>query len=240
MIHNLTAKNFKPIASIRNGNIIDVGVKAPGGWSAGKELIYLFMNSKGYVNFGEISLKGFNLPTVDTYFDDPAGVCLDSMLNEKKIDDYNMVGPESWGENNFSYFETREIPAELSEKTDETIIAASPLSLVSAIYNSALIVPLTVEKLANLGVGLEQLEWAWGSCPLATLAEQQDLVAKRKKAILEYGGVVSIWLRSEDQLLQEIANEWKGLGEIRLHNLVSAKTFVGGGLNEEALKEILL
>ena len=240
MSFHLTANNFQPIASIKNDNLIDIGVKAPGGWSAGKELIHLFMDNMGYVNFGEISLKGFSLPTVDTYFDNPADVSLAAMLNEKKIDGYTVIGPENWGENNFCYFETSEIPADLSKKTGETVIVASPLSLVSAILNSALVVPLAVEKLVNLGLNLDQLEWAWGTCPLATIGEQQDLVAKRKKAVLEYGGIASIWLRSEDKLLQKITSNWEGLGEIRLHNLVSAKTFIGGRLDEEALKKNLL
>jgi len=239
-MHSISAKNFKPIASVKNGNIVDIGVKAPGGWSAGKELIYLFMSGMGYVNFGEMSLEGFAFPTVDTYFDNPAEVCLASMLNEKKIGEYTMIGPETWGEDNFCYFETMEVKPDLSQKTDQTIIVASPLSLVSAIYNSALAVPLAVKKLMDLGVNLDQIEWAWGSSPLATLSENQDLAAMRKEAVLHYGSVVSIWLRVEDKLLQEIVKKWEGLGEIRLHNLPTAKTYVGGKLNLKKLSEKVL
>ncbi|HHU32116.1 MAG: methenyltetrahydromethanopterin cyclohydrolase [Zhaonellaceae bacterium] len=240
MMQSISVKNFKPVASIKNGNIVDIGVNAPGGWSAGKELIYLFMNGMGYVNFGEMALEGFALPTVDTYFDNPAEVCLASMLNEKKIGEHTMIGPDTWGEDNFCYFETLEVKPDLSQKTDQTIIVASPLSLVSAIYNSALVVPLAVKKLVNMGVNLEQIEWAWGSSPLATLSELPDLVAMRKEAALCYGGVVSIWLRVEDKLLQDIVNKWEGLGEIRLHNLPTAKTYVGGKLDLKKLSEKIL
>lgn len=235
----ISVKNFNPIASIKNDKMIDVGLKTPGGWSAGKELINLFMGGMGYVNFGELSLKDFAFPTVDTYFDNPAQVCLSSFLNKKNVDKYTMVGPDSRGDEDFCYFETEEVPQELQE-TEQTIIVASPQSLVSAIYNSALVVPLAVKKLVDFGMNLEQIEWAWGTCPLATLSEQADLVAERKQEALEYGGVASIWVRSEDSILEEIAHKWEGLGEIRLHNLQTAKTHIGGKIDEEALIKIML
>jgi len=235
----MVSNNFNPTASIKNKNIVDIGLKAPGGWSAGKELINLFMDGMGYVSFGEITLNNFTFPTVDTYFDNPDQVSLSSFLNKKKIGEYTVIGPENWGEKSFSYLETNEVPVEL-EKTEHTIIVASPQSLVAAVFNSALVVPLAVKKLVDYGTNLRQIEWAWGTCPLATLTERPDLTTARKKAALEYGGIASIWIRGEDKMLAEIVSKWEGLGEIRLHNLVTAKTHVGGKIDEKVLSKILL
>lgn len=69
-------KGIRVLVSQAGLQIVDLGVEAAGGWSAGKLLLEAAIRERGYVNYGEFPLDHFALPSVDVYYDDPVDTAI--------------------------------------------------------------------------------------------------------------------------------------------------------------------
>lgn len=216
-------------------SVIDAGVKAPGGWSAGKAIVEAAINGCGEVSFGDIYIKNYKLPTVD--------ICYDNTLGLKWPENpagSELVLPEA----GFGYVETSVLPdGNLLEEAAGrrqygTLVAASPVSLTAAVFNCCKPVPAWLESMETAGFTSDEIFWAWSTCVIPVISDDKEIMATRKAAALEYGAIVSIWVRAGDLKIQKFLDSVKGCGELRIHNLSSARTFVKGSLNEAKLIEV--
>ncbi len=221
--------------------LVDLGVKLPGGWSAGKKLIENTIGGLGDVSFGETNIHGFSLATVDIYYDNPveSGIAESVSISGRKFKVYR--------EQKLIYLETDELPdaGELKDLPAATgtadkelvLAAASPVSLVAAIYACSQAAPLFLKQLLQKGLAEEEIIWAWSTVPLPTLADDGRLMEARTEAALKYGSVLSFWVRSEDEKIEEALKEIVPYGEVRIHNLRTARTIIRGFADHDKLKE---
>jgi len=221
--------------------LVDMGVDAPGGWSAGKILIETVIDGLGEVNFGEFYINGFALPSVDIYFDHPAKTRLPESknVNGKAVCFYE--------NQRLLYAEVNKIP-DLSDMEDMaaafgckgkelTLAVTSPTSLVAAIYGCSLAASGVLEHLLKKGLAQEEILWAWATAPLPPLADDPGIMADRLKAALAYGAVTSFWVRTGDEKIKEAFDGMDRFGELRMHNLSSARTFIHGSVDRMKLQE---
>lgn len=220
--------------------ILDAGVQALGGWSTGKALVEALSGGLGYVNFGEFNLNNFAIPSVDLFLDSPSKVCLSSMLHRQVLAGMTAFSPSFNQEPVFGFAEVEKLPEQIAEDVSARLLISRPTSLVAAIYNSALAVPRAIELVNRIGLSEQSIVWAWGSCPVAILCDDVQAMRMRKDHVLQYGAVVSLWVRDSDQHLEQVVEQWNNAGEIRIHNLVTAKTFIGGKWSEAQLIQSLL
>lgn len=217
-------------------SVVDAGVKAPGGWNAGKAIVEAVINSCGEVSFGDIYIKNYKLPTVDICYDNTFGLKWSKNQAESEF-----ILP---GEAGFSYMETSVLPEGklLKEAAGQqqygTLVAASPVSLTAAIFNCCKPVPAWLESMETAGFTRDEILWAWSSSVIPVISDDNQIMNTRKAAALEYGTIVSIWVRTGDLKIQKFFDSVKVCGELRIHNLSSARTFVKGSLNEEKLIEV--
>lgn len=220
------ANNIHHIDKIK---ILDIGINTIGGWSSAKALIEALIGGLGYLSFGELNIGKLFVPTVDLFLDSPIKVCLESLVHEWDFAGIKVIGPGNKEEElTFGFIETEEIPTTIDTNLSYNFLVASNKSLVSSVYNSATAIPKVISKLKKLCLPLENIFWAWGTCPLAIMSDDLELMKKRKINVLKYGAVVSIWVRESDNRVEQVVRNWEGLGELRIHNLGSGKTFIGG------------
>ena len=220
--------------------IIDMGVRIPSAWSAGKKLIEMIMDEQGEVNFGEFYIKDYALPSIDIFYDDPKRIKIPLC---KSIDGKDFCMYENIS---LIYTEVDEMPS-ISEiekistafGNDENnlrLVLTRPTSLVATIYGCSLTTANIVDKLLMLGFNEEEIQWSWSTIVMPTLTDDLGKSAERMKAATTHGTVTSIWVRTEDKKIQEILPHMDLCGELRIHNLQSAKTFIHGSLNIEELQ----
>jgi methenyltetrahydromethanopterin cyclohydrolase len=222
--------------------LIDMGVQAPGSWSSGKALIETMINGLGEVNFGELNINGYALPSIDIYFDNP----IKSRLPQsKEVDGRTVFFYEN---SQLAFTETNKIPSltEMenivapltNEENEMTLIVTRPTSLISAIRGCAMSVPNIIEKLLKSGMLEEEILWAWSTTSFPALADDITIFSNRVRAAFEYGTIASFWVRTDDDKIRQILQSIGLCGELRIHNLRTAKTFVHGSVNETKLREI--
>ena len=221
-------------------NIVDAGVKMAGGWSVAKKLLEGLICGLGQVNIGEILLQDFRLPTVEMLLDDPVRIFEESFRDRDSIIDLPVYGPRS--ESNaqtysFGFAVTDKISVEVPVYGN--LVMAGQTSLASVVFNSSLPVMTAVEALLKAGVPRENILWAWSSCPVATLTDNKEQMMIRNEAVKRKGAVISIWLRADYGVIQEVTSSWN-FGQLRLHELATAKTHIGGYLDEAGLGRELL
>ncbi|MDD6346605.1 MAG: methenyltetrahydromethanopterin cyclohydrolase [Lachnospiraceae bacterium] len=71
---------------LQNGaTVIDMGVKAPGGYQAGKLFVEATIAGMGYVEYGRFHLGKIDLPSIDVYIDQPPTACLSTQFSGWKM-----------------------------------------------------------------------------------------------------------------------------------------------------------
>jgi len=225
--------NCNYIERPNNLKIVDAGIEVPGGWSAAKGLLEGLILGLGQVVIGDMVIKDIKLPTVDLLLDDPVKIAELSYFN--KFDDHGLsiLGPNIEKDEKklgFGYAVTNKIPEALS--IEGNLIIASNTSLVNAVYNASLPTMLAVKALLEEGVGRENILWSWSSCAVAVLADDEQVMKKRNMTMLKHTSVISIWLKADIKTIEKITNNWE-YGELRLHELTSAKTYICGVVDAE-------
>jgi methenyltetrahydromethanopterin cyclohydrolase len=221
-------------------NIVDAGVKMAGGWSVARKLLEGLICGLGQVNIGNILLSDFRLPTVELLLDEPVRVFEEAFLDRESINDLVVYGPKSECDTqtySLGFAVTDKIPVEVP--INGNLIVAANTSLVSAVFNASLPVMSAVEALLKAGVPGENILWSWSSCPVATMTDNVEQMMKRNETARSKGAVTSIWLRADSCVIQEVTSSWK-FGQLRLHELATAKTYIGGCIDEAGLSQELL
>lgn len=240
--NSLLDRNDAAVVSSHSPGIqmIDMGVKIPAGWSSGKKLIETIIDGLGDVNFGEFYSNGYALPSIDIFYDDPKKIKLPLCKNIDEKDSYlyeNIKLIYSEVNEIPSITEVEKIAAAFGNKVkDLKFIVTSPTSLVAAIYGCFLSTPILLDKLLKCGLGEEEILWSWSTITLPTLTDDKQVLGERIKAALAYGTVTSFWVRTDDEKIEGLLSQIDLCGELRIHNLRSARTFVHGSLNMDKLQ----
>lgn len=221
-------------------SMVDAGVEMPGGWSVAKKVLEGLSCGLGQVNIGEILLQDFRLPTVELLLDEPVRIFEESFRGRSSVNNLRIYGPGSESDAqaySFGFAVTGEISGEIPAKGN--LVAAGNTSLAAAVFNTSLPVMTAVEALLKAGVPGENILWAWSSCPVATLTDNKEQMTKKNEAVRRKGAVISLWLRADADVLKAVTASWE-FGQLRLHELVTAKTYIGGCLDEAGLSRELL
>ena len=200
----------------KNGMILDAGIDEPGGWMAAKLLVEGLIGGRGQVNFGDAEFGEDRLPTLELFLDDPVSAYQqayrekDGWFGVRAMDDSYVLG------------------LRICEKIDAVlplgnVVLASATSIVGAVFAASKAIPLAIGMLLKGGIKPEEIQWAWGVCPLPILCDDVQEMQKRMDGALKEDSVVSVWVRGEDDTFQDLLNAYDG-GCVRIHNLKTAKT----------------
>ncbi len=205
--------------------VLDAGVAAPGGWMAGRALVLSLLSGFADVNFGQLAASGQLVPTLDVFLDDAAGAAL-------------ALAPDGDGTYGGASSAYRFLPAAAPANAHNTVLAA-PHSMVAHLFEAGTALPREVRGLLAAGFCKEEINWGFSSAPVVLRALDDAAAAAMQARVLGCGQMVSVWLRGADEELRGYLEAWGGPGELRLHNLLSGNTFIGGKLDEEGLAACL-
>jgi hypothetical protein len=213
--------------------LLDGGINAPGGWQAGKRAVLSLFSGFAEVSFDQINAGGRMLPTLDVY--------LDRMLPAAESivpDAGGAVGAPGSGYA-FRLVPSGEGPGAAPDPAGRKLLLAGYSSLVGRLCQAGMILPQTVRELLAAGFCGEEFFWGFSSLPI--IVRRLDEGEKQvQEQVQKAGRLVSLWLRASDEEIKTYLEKWRGPGELRLHNLVSGNTFIGGRIDEEALVRCLL
>ena len=216
------------------GELFDFGVTAPGGLQAGLWLARMCLAGLGEASMAPGELAGRAWPQVHVVTDHPVAACLYSQyagwqLSVEKF--FAMAsGPmraaaareELFGKLGYresaaavvGVLEGRKLPGAavyqaIAEKTgvaagNVSLLIAPTASQAGTVQVVARAVETALHKLFELGFDVTRIQSAWGAAPLAPVAKD-DLtgIGWTNDAIL-YGGRVALWVRGDDESLEEI------------------------------------
>lgn len=212
--------------------LIDCGVAARGGLSAGLLLARISMADLGVVALAPGDDAG--LPMVTVHTDAPSLACLASQYAGWEVtgEDYFAMGSGPMralaareplfedlgyveqGDVAVGVLETSQLPtdevcqdlaAKCSVAPDQlTLLAAPTRSLAGTLQIVARSVETTLHKLHELKFDLERIETGWGTAPLPPpAADDLTAIGRTNDAIL-YGGQAVLYVRGDDASLAEI------------------------------------
>ncbi len=202
------------ICAHENGVTVDCGVEVNGGWMAARALLEGLVGGRGQVSYSERMVDGMQLPTVDLYLDDP----VESAKNFVP-DDNGVMGV--MGENGYALGIT--VTDYLKPYLPGNMVAFRCGSLTDCILDAARAIPVAVLSLKNAGIS--DIQWAWSSCPIAAMTDDDAVMMRRKASMSTKHAVISIWVRGDDAVIKETVENFS-FGKLRVHNLATAKTFV--------------
>ncbi len=147
---------------------------------------------------------------------------------------------------------------------------ASNTSITTSVQVSARSVEQTIHRLQEEGFPIDSILWAWGTAPIAPVADDKLKTMGRINDVLLYGGVSDFWVRTTDEACERVigrivseaaSSQAKPFADIfvehnrdfyqiphnihsparvHLHNLTTGHSFAAGNVNYDLLKETLL
>ena len=205
------------------GRCLDGGVQAPGGWQVGLRAVRTLLSGYAEVSLDHIQAGSRMVPTLDVYLD--RTVAATGALKEMDGDVLCAGGSD------FAVVIADDVSAPV--QTQRTLLA-SPASLAGHLARAGMALPLAVKGLLDAGFCSEEIYWGHSSMPIVMRrADEGD--AAFQSALRSAGQLVAVWLRCSDEELAAYMDSWRGDGELRLYNLRTGNTFLGGGIDDEAL-----
>lgn len=183
----------------------------------GKKVVQILTHGAGIVSFGRTQIKAHHIPTLDLFLD---RVCdlPDTYLFHRGC----------------TYAAGKKAQAAASSGSVNRILSG-PDRLLDHIVWAGKALPLAVQYLLQKGVAKEALLCGMGTCPVVYRGKCHD---EHKSRMLAAGAVCSVWLRAQDSSVHQLAKDWKGSFELRLHNTKSGNCFVNGSRDEEELARL--
>ncbi len=147
---------------------------------------------------------------------------------------------------------------------------ASNTAIVTSIQVSARSVEQTIRRLQEEGFPLEAILWAWGTAPIAPVADDKLKTIGRINDALLYGGVAGFWVRTTDKECErvierivsqssrlygqtfadifashgsefyEIDHDIRAPARVHLHNVTTGRSFAAGRVRHDLLAETFL
>lgn len=216
------------------GKIIDCGVKTPGGLQAGLSLARVCLAGQAEVNLTAGVISGVGCPLIQVSSDQPVVACMASQYAgwQVSVGKFFAMGSgpmrAAYGkEDLFEHIPGREQPPvavgclETRKLPDEavldhlasalnlpaakiTLLAAPAASVAGAVQVVARSLETALHKLHELQFDLNQIVSGFGVAPLPPIAKDELTAIGRTNDAILYGGRVTLWVNTEDDLLQEV------------------------------------
>lgn len=216
------------------GVILDFGVRAEGGISAGLELARVCTAGLADIALVPSDLTGIGWPQLQVSTDHPVAACLLSQYAgwQIAVEKYFAMGSGPMRAlaarekvfEDLSYKETadvavgvlegRKLPSDgviawLSERTGvpasaTTLLIAPTASLAGSIQVVARVVETALHKLHEIGFDVRRISSATGTAPLAPVAKDDLTGIGRTNDAILYGGRVTLFVRGDDESIAEL------------------------------------
>jgi methenyltetrahydromethanopterin cyclohydrolase len=222
------------VTRIGGARILDCGVRAAGGLSAGLEMARVCLAGRAELAFVPSPLAGFVGPVVQVASDDPVLACMASqyagwqisvgrffamgsgpmraVLGREALFDH-IPGREKPGLA-VGVLETRKLPTEevvahLAEKLELppdrlTLLCAPTASLAGGVQVVSRSLETALHKLHELQFDLSQVLSGYGLAPLPPVAKDDIGAIGRTNDAILYGGQVVLYVRASDEQLAEL------------------------------------
>lgn len=238
--------------------ILDCGFNTPAGWEAARLLTLAAINGRGFVSFGDIDLGSCRLPAINICYDSPKTLVA-TLAEPVQIKNWEVFGPALAPNKEASLLcliDKRDAVSDQGSavpesatgilnsipvltKRDQLLLAVAPYpSLVGMILQTSSALPRTLQILITNGLDPDQVLWGWSSCPLPPLVDDLQLAIARLEKTLLYGLTISLWVRGDNEQLVTLLNKTPVNGQVRLHNLTTAKTIVKGSIAGDQLRNL--
>ena len=186
-------------------------------WQEALELFTRLCGSKADISYGDRSVKSYRLPALEVRLDNPADLTPPEKQN----------GMHIWKQGRVAFGEQKSGHADMDYIPDTGAAAA--------VYPAFLSLAETLE-LIGASLPRESFQWAWYSIPVPAFCDDVDLMAKRVRASYEKGAVLSLWLRCDtDEPIKAALRALPVCGQVRLHNMTTANTWIAGSEDEDGL-----
>ena len=214
--------------------LIDCGIRAPGGFEAGRRFSEICMAGLGQVSLTPWQEDGLCLPGVQVVTDHPATACLGSqyagwavkgegyfamgsgparaLVRAEKV--FEHLPLQEQADEAVLCLEGRSAPGEtlLQEIADRcgvapgrlTVLIAPTASLVGSVQVSARVVETALHKLHELGFDVNRIRHGWGAAPLAPVAGGDLAAIGRTNDCILYGGRVHLTVDATDEELADV------------------------------------
>ncbi|MCA9211810.1 MAG: methenyltetrahydromethanopterin cyclohydrolase [Planctomycetales bacterium] len=222
--------------TVHDANVIDFGISAHGGLSAGLKLARICTSGLASINFGS-SVAGWEGPSVSVHTDWPIAACMASQYAGWQIatDDYFAMGSGPMRAANGSeplfsdigctespehvvgVLESSSLPTKMAidliaEKCKVTpnqisLALAPTASQAGNVQVVARSVETALHKMHELGFDLTRIESGYGVAPLPPVAKDDLAGIGRTNDSILFGGSVTIWVRGDDESLANIVDK---------------------------------
>lgn len=237
--------------------ILDCGCNVPGGWEAARLLTLALMEAGGFVSFHDYDTGSYRLPALNICYDRPVAL-INTLGQPLQANVGQILGPalaaatdRKWLFLCLSTLEVGRSPEALlaSEpvrdlltgpgllKQDQVVLAVAPAtSLVGTVLQVSRALPQTLKALLDGGLAPGQVYWGWSNCLLPPLVDDFREAAQRLATTLACSATISLWVRGIDEHLASLLASIPLKGQVRLHNLTSARTVTRGVIDHDRLK----
>ncbi len=214
--------------------VIDCGVNVAGGLQAGVALAEVCMSGLGAVSLVSGRADVWSGSAVQVRTDQPVAACMASQYAGWQIaaesyfamgsgpmraargreELFDSIGLREEASHAVGVLESGKLPPievclQIAEQcgiepTDLTLLVAPTSSVAGTIQVVARTVETCLHKMHELGFELSQMESGFGVAPLPPVAFDDLAGIGRTNDAVLYGGEVTLWVRSEDALLEEL------------------------------------
>ncbi len=199
---------------MRNEN---TGLESIVTWQEALGLFTRLCAGRADISYGDRLIGSYRLPVLEARLDDPA-----HLLPPRR-----QANLHSWTECAVAIGDSEGIPTGAYRLPDTGAAAAA----YAAFLSLAELLELIAKQIPR-----DTFQWAWYNVPVPTFCDNKDLMEKRVHAAYEKGAVLSLWLRTDkDESVQEALRSLPAYGQVRIHNLTTANTWIAGAEDESGL-----
>lgn len=214
--------------------VIDLGIKAPGGFDAGLMLAEIGMAGLGQISLVPATGEFGAGSAVQVHTDHPLAACMASQYAGWAISGekffamgsgpmraaagkealFDTIGHRERPAMAVGVLETRKLPTEQVaqdiaracgiEPDKLTLLVAPTASIAGTLQVVARSIETALHKLFELQFDLSQITSAYGIAPLPPIAADDLAAIGRTNDAILYGGQVTLWVRGDDASLAEI------------------------------------
>lgn len=214
--------------------VIDCGVDVAGGLQAGVALAEVCMSGLGSVSLASGHADIWSGPAIQVRTDQPVAACMASQYAGWQIaaeeyfamgsgpmraargreELFDSIGFREEASHAVGVLESGKLPptevcSQIAEQcrvepANLTLLVAPTSSIAGTIQVVARTVETCLHKMHELGFDLSQVECGFGAAPLPPVASGDLAGIGRTNDAVLYGGEVTLWVRSEDALLEEL------------------------------------
>jgi len=219
------------VSTIGGSTFMDCGVNYPGGLEAGRMMAEVCLAGRGEVRLVPSPIAAVPGPAVQVQSDDPVLACMASQYAGWQISSgrYFAMGSgpmraayakeKVFADLNYrenppvavGVLETRRLPTEeivtyLAQRVrlapeKLTLLAAPCPSIAGTVQVVARSLETALHKMHEIGFDLKKVVSGYGVAPLPPVAYDEIVAIGRTNDAILYGGMVTVWLREEDEKL---------------------------------------